>query len=777
MMRRLALLLLVCFQFPLLGQQQMIPLDRTILPIKSPYHKHITVQDARNAKRPDAFNVNAPEGAPNVVIIMIDDAGFGTASPFGGVVPTPEMDKFASNALLYNQFHTTSLCSPSRQALKTGRNHHTCNQGAITEMATSFPGYTGQLPNNVSSIATILNYNGYSTAAFGKWHELAVWETSVSGPYDRWPNRQGFDEFYGFIGGETNQWSPALHHNFNQVDPPNEPGYHLMNDMTNQAIKWVKKQYAITPSKPYFIYFTPGAVHAPHHVPQSYIDKQKGRFDKGWDAIREEIFENQKRLGVIPQNTVMPPKPKDIKDWGALSDKEKKLFARQAEVFAAFLDMADHEIGRLIDNLPNPDNTLIFYLTGDNGTSAEGGMNGLYNEFIFFNNQQKMNTVDFMMRYYDQWGSPSTYPHMAAGWAVAFDAPFKWTKQIASDYGGTRNGLMIRWPKKMQPKHELRSQWHHIVDIAPTILEACNLPEPTTVNGIPQIPMAGTSMIYSFKDRDADSRRTIQYFEMMGNRGLYYDGWMAGTVHSVPWAAKPENSFEEDKWFLYHVEEDFAMAKDLSTQYPERLERMKELFANEAVRYNVYPLDDRKVERLNPAIAGRPSLMLGRKSLTLGDGMTGISGNNFLNIKNRSHEIIAEIETNKAANGVILQQAGRFGGWAFYTLKGKLAYTYNFLGVKDFTVVSKKKIPKGKVEVKMEFKYNGPGYGKSGVATIYINGKKVGSVKVDETQGIAFSGDESVNVGCDKETMVTPKYTRESSVFNGRVNYVTTTLK
>ncbi|MBB6463132.1 arylsulfatase [Flammeovirga kamogawensis] len=755
-----------------------VKVDRTVLPIKDPYRKHITVQNARNVKAPKQFKVTAPKGAPNVVIIMLDDAGFGTASPFGGIADTPHMDNFAKEALLYNQFHTTSLCSPTRQALKTGRNHHTCNQAAITEMATSFPGYTGQLPTAVNSIATILNYNGYSTGAFGKWHETAVWETSISGPFDRWPNRQGFDEFYGFIGGETNQWRPSVFHNLNRVETPNNPEYHFMKDMTDRAVSWVNFQQAMTPDKPYFMYFTPGAVHAPHHVPESYIVKQKGKFDEGWDVIRDKIFEKQKQLGIIPQDAVLPPKPKDIKDWNSLSDQEKKLFARQAEVFAAFLEMTDYEIGRLLSKLPNPDNTLIFYITGDNGTSAEGGMDGLFNEYTYFNGANKFNTVDFMMKYYDKWGSPETYPHMAAGWAVAFDAPFKWTKQIASDYGGTRNGLMVKWPKGIKTKKEVRPQWHHIIDIAPTILEACNLPEPQLVHGIPQIPMAGVSMLYSFDNKDIASRRTLQYFEMMGNRGLYYDGWFAGTVHSIAWKQVPEAPIEEDKWFLYHVEEDFTMANDVADKYPERLKIMQDLFKNEAVKYNVYPLDDRKIERLNSKLAGRPDLMEGRKELTLLGGMTGLYGNNFLNIKNTSWEIEAEIEGKaKVTQGVILQQAGRFGGWSFYAHKGKLAYTYNFLGIQEFTTISKSSLPKGKATVKMEFNYDGKGRGKGGLATIYVNNKKVGSVKVPYTQAIAFSGDETVNVGLDLETMVSQNYTPESSKFNGEILYVTTKLK
>ncbi len=755
--------------------------DRTELPVKGPWYPAITTLDARDVKAPPVFEVKAPKKAPNVVIILLDDLGFGGISATGSVLQTPHIDKLASQGVLYNQFHTTALCSPTRQALKTGRNHHSANQAKIAEVATSIPGATGMLPNDIAGIGEILRLNGYSTGAFGKWHETAVWEISPSGPMDRWPNHQGFDEFYGFMGGETNQWAPGIFRNQNRVETPDDPDYHFMNDMATKSIEWMRFQQALTPDKPFFVYFAPGAVHAPHHVPQSYIDKQKGKFDEGWDVIRERIFEQQKKLGVIPKDTKLAKKPDDIKDWKDLSDKEKKLFARQAEVFAAFLDMTDHETGRVIkaiEDMGELDNTLIFYIAGDNGTSAEGGMNGLYNEMTYFNAVEKGSDIDYMMQHYDDWGGPSTYPHMAAGWAVAFDSPFTWTKQVASNYGGTRNAMVVHWPDGIKAKGELRSQWHHVIDVVPTILEAAGLPEPRIVNGTPQRPIEGTSMLYSFDDVNSPSRHQIQYFEMFGNRGIYFNGWFAGTVHLKPWG-KVENSFTEDTWELYHVKEDFSMSTDLSKKHPEILAEMQKMFLGEAVKYKVLPLDDRRQELFNPKLAGRPDLMYGRKSLTLYEGMTDMLENDFINVKNTSFEIIADVETgDKPVNGVILSQGGRFGGWSLHVKDGAPVYTYNYVGIDTTSVTANQKLPKGKATVKMDFAYDGgdkPGAG--GTATLYINGKSVGSTKIAATEFSIFSADESASVGLDAETTVSQDYSRETSKFTGKIDKVVVNLK
>ncbi len=764
-----------------ISMAQEAQVDRTELPIKGPWHPPITTLDARDAKAPPVFEVTAPKDAPNVVVILLDDLGFGGTSAFGGVIETPHIDKLASQGLMFNHFHTTALCSPTRQALKTGRNHHSANQAKITEVATSFPGATGMLPNDVASIGEMMRLNGYSTAAYGKWHETAVWEISPSGPFTRWPNYQGFDEFYGFLGGETNQWAPAVYHNQNRVETPDDPNYHFMNDMATKSIEWMRFQQALTPDKPFFVYFAPGAVHAPHHVPKSYIDEQKGKFDEGWDVIRERIYKQQKKLGVIPADAKLAKKPDDIKDWKDLSDKEKKLFARQAEVFAAYLDMADHETGKVIqaiEDMGELDNTLIIYIAGDNGTSAEGVMNGLYNEMTYFNNEPRGSDVDFMLKHYDNWGDPSTYPHMAAGWAVAFDAPFTWTKQVASNYGGTRNAMVTHWPNRIKGKGELRSQWHHVIDVVPTILEAAGLPQPRIVNGTPQRPIEGVSMLYTWDHPKAPDRHQIQYFEMFGNRGIYFDGWFAGTVHIKPWG-KVENTFTEDTWELYHVSEDFSMSRDLAKKHPEILAKLQQVFLGEAVKYNVLPLDDRRQELFNPKIAGRPDLMFGRTSLTLYEGMRDLLENDFINTKNTSFDIVADIETgDKPVNGVIVAQGGRFGGWSLYVKDGTPVYMYNYLGIDHYIATANTKLPKGKSTVKMDFAYKGGDkLGAGGTATLYINGKSVGTAEVKQTEFSIFSADETAGVGVDAETPVSEDYTRASSKFTGKIDKVTINLK
>ena len=484
----------------------VLPTDRTVLPIPEPQYPHSTVLDARNATPPPRFEVKAPANAPNVLIVLIDDMGFGQSSAFGGPIHMPTVERLANEGLRYNEFHTTALCSPTRTALLSGRNHHVNNMGSIAETATAFPGQTGQRPNSVAPVAEMLRLNGYSTAAFGKSHETAAWEISPSGPTDRWPTRSGFDKFYGFMGGETNQWAPLLYDGMNLVEPSHDPNYHFMTDMTNQAIDWMQYQKSLTPDKPFFIYFAPGATHAPHQVPKEWIAKYKGKFDQGWDKLREETLARQIKLGVVPAGTKLAPKPEAIKDWAALSADEKKLFARQMEVFAGFGEYADTEIGRLVEAIKATgqlDNTLIFYIVGDNGASAEGGMVGLFNEYTYFNGVNE--TVQDVLKHYDELGGPKTYGHYAAGWAVAGDTPFTWTKQVASSYGGTRNGMVVHWPKGITAKGELRSQWHHVIDIAPTILEVASLPEPKSVNGTVQTPIEGVSLAYTFANSKAPS--------------------------------------------------------------------------------------------------------------------------------------------------------------------------------------------------------------------------------------------------------------------------------
>ena len=756
-------------------------LDRTSLPIKAPPRPTYSELDVRNVETPPFFKVTAPEGAPNVVIVLIDDLGFGSTTTFGGPINTPTLDKLASDGLAYNNFHTTALCSPTRNALKTGRNHHTTNTGSIMESSTGFPGNTGQVPDSVAPVAEMLRLNGYSTGAFGKWHETAAWETSVSGPFDRWPTHQGFDKFYGFIGGETDQWYPSIYDGVTKVGRPDVEGYHFTIDMTNQAINWVKAQQSMTPDKPFFIYFATGAVHAPHHVPPEWIEKYEGKFDAGWDDTREKTLVRQKKMGVIPENTVLPPKPEDIKDWDALSSDEKRVFIRQAEVFAGFVEQTDYEIGRLIaaiEEIGEMDNTLIFFIAGDNGTSAEGGFVGMYNEMTYFNNVTEK--IEDLVPLIDKWGSEETFPHMAAGWAVAFDAPFTWTKQVCSDFGGTRNGMVVHWPNGIEDKGSLRTQFSHVIDVAPTIMEAANLPEPKSVNGTPQTPFEGTSLLYSFNDKDAKEQHTTQYFEMFGNRAIYRDGWFARTIHRAPWQALDMPPLETDVWDLFYVPDDFSLANNVADQHPEKLADLQALFMVEAEKYHALPIDDRVIARMNPAIAGRPDIMGGRMELTLYDGMVGMMENSFINVKNRSVKITANVEIPKGgANGVILTQGGNFGGWSLYMKDGKPAYTYNFLGLDRYTVASEDVIPAGDATIVLDFVYDGGGAGKGGMATLSVNGKTVAEGRIGKTQPLIFSADETADVGLDYQTPVAeglgigPAATR----FTGTIDKITVAVK
>jgi arylsulfatase len=751
-----------------------------VLPIAEPKRPVYTELDARKVKAPPPYDVKAPQGAPNVVIVLIDDMGFGVPGAFGGPVPMPTLDGLAQNGLRYNNFHTTALCSPTRAALKSGRNHHTVNMGFITEMATSFPGATGKVPSAAAPVAEMLRLNGYSTAAFGKWHETASWEASVSGPFDRWPTRQGFDKFYGFLGGETNQWAPFLYDGDAQVELPNDPNYHFMADMTDKAVAWVKYQKALTPEKPSFVYFAPGATHAPHHVPKEWIAKWAGKFDQGWDKLREETLARQIKLGVVPAGTKLAPKAPGIKDWDTLSADEKRLFSRQAEVFAAFADYTDYEIGRLLkafEAVGQADNTLVFYIAGDNGTSGEGGQNGMFNEYTYFNGVPEK--VEDMLKLADKWGGPETYPHMAAGWAVALDTPFGWMKQVASDFGGTRNGMVVSWPKGIKAKNGIRSQFGHVIDVAPTILQAIGLPEPKVVNGTKQIPMEGKSLMYSFEDAKAKERHTTQYFEIAGNRALYHDGWYARTIHRAPWELKGRHPLKDDVWELYDVRADFSLSNDLAAKNPKKLAEMKALFMKEAGKYHVLPIDDRVFERMDAAAVGRPDLMAGRTSLTLGAGMTGMMEAVFINVKNRSKTITAEIEVPAGgANGTVLAQGGRFGGWSLYVKDGVAAYDYNFLGLQRTSITAAKPLPPGKSTIRFDFAYDGGGPGKGGMGTLTVNGEKVAEGRIAHTQAGMFSADETADVGIDLGTPVVEAIGAEAkSRFSGKIGKVTVETK
>ena len=750
-------------------------LDRTSLPIRTPSTPVITELDARNAKAPPLFRVTAPRGAPNIVFILIDDMGFGQPSAFGGEVPMPMLDSLAGQGLRYNRFHTTALCSPTRMAILTGRNHHNVNTGAIMELATAFTGNTGIRPLETTPIAEILRQNGYSTAAYGKYHETPPWEVSVSGSFDRWPTRSGFDEFYGFIGGETNQFSPLLFHGTVMVEPSRDPKYHVTTDMTDHAIPWMQSQHAITPDKPFYVYFAPGATHAPHQAPKEWIAKFKGKFDEGWDKYRETVLARQIKMGIVPPGTKLAAKPKAIKDWDSLTPLEKKVYARQMEVFAGFAAQTDYEIGRLLHALQDmgvADNTLVFYETGDNGASAEGGMSGMFNEMTIFNGVSE--SIDDVAKHLDDLGGPMSYGHYAAGWAIAGDTPFEWTKQVAGSYGGTQNGLVISWPARIKAKGEIRNQWSHVTDIGPTVLEAANVPQPKSVNGVEQLPMDGTSLVFSFDSAAAKSRHNTQYFEILGNRGIYHDGWLAGTVHRAPWEVAPAHPLKDDVWELYHADSDFSLANDLAAKEPAKLKEMQDLFLSEAAKYHVLPLDDRTIERFVPDIAGRPDIMGSRTSLTVYPGMHGMMENAFINVKNRSHDITAELEVPAdGANGVIFAQGGRFGGWSLHVQNGYPVYTYNYLGLERYIVRSPVKLPAGKVTLRYVFLYDGPDLGKGGTEIIYINGTKVASGKIGKTQRSTFSLDDAADVGLDEGTPVSLEYPAWNNGFTGTIKSIT----
>jgi len=746
-------------------------IDRSVLPIREPVRQTYKELDARNATPPARWEVKAPMGAPNVVVILIDDMGFGVSEAFGGPVTTPTMDKLADNGVRYNRFHTTALCSPTRVALLTGYNHHSNNAGSIMETATMFPGNTGVRPQSITPMAEVLRQNGFNTAAFGKYHETPPWEISNSGPFDRWPTHSGFGKFYGFIGGETNQWAPLIYDGTTLVETPEDPNYHFMTDMTNQAISWTRFQKALSPEKPFFMYFAPGSTHAPHHVPKEWIEKYKGKFDEGWDKARELTLERQKKLGIVPENTTLAPRPKDIKDWETLSADEKKLFNRQMEVYAGFAEHTDYEVGRLVsafENLGILDNTVIIFIAGDNGASAEGQMNGMFSEMTFFSGVPE--TVPDMLKHYDEWGSESTYPHFSAGWAVAMDAPFSYTKQVASDFGGTRNGMIVQWPAGIKAKGEIRSQFGHVIDIAPTIYEVTGIPAPKMVNGIEQDPIEGTSLVYSFNEGTSPEQHKVQYFEMFGNRGVYQDGWFARTVHRAAWEMKVRAPLTEDQWQLFNTNEDFSLANDVTEQYPEKLKEMQDLFMAEAEKYHVLPIDDRLLERTNAELMGRPTVMGERNTVTYGEGMKGMGVDVFIDLRGKSYTITTEVAVDAGGNGVIVCQGGRFGGLSFYMKKGKPAFSYNYLGLESFHVMADQPLKPGNYKLVLDFASDG-GLGKGGTATILVNDNKVAEKRIEKTQPGIFSVDDLADIGMDEGTQVADY--GGSHKFTGKIEYVT----
>jgi arylsulfatase len=750
-------------------------LDRTVLPIHEPAPATITDLDARDATAPPRWEVKAPDGAPNVVIVLIDDIGFGASSSFGGPIAMPTLERMASEGLRYNRFHTTALCSPTRVALLTGRNHHINNAGAIMEVATGFPGNTGIRPQSVTPLAEILRQNGYSTAAFGKYHETPPWEVSVSGPYDRWPTGSGFDKFYGFIGGETNQWAPAIFDGVTRVEHEPSANYHFTTDMTDQAIQWVSAQQALTPDKPFYMYFATGATHAPHHAPKEWIEKYKGQFSGGWDKLREETYARQKEMGVIPADAKLTPRPAEIPAWDDMSDVQKRLFERQMETFAGFASHTDHEVGRLVAQLEaigELDNTIFFYIVGDNGSSAEGGPEGAYNEIMALNGI--IGKAEQMLDHMDDWGGPTTFPHYAIGWAWATNSPFQWTKQVASHFGGTRNGMVLHWPERIKASGEIRSQFHHVIDVAPTVLEAATLPEPKMVKGVEQYPMDGVSMLYTADDAKAADRRKTQYFEMFANRAIYHEGWVAATRHSIPWLLAKNPPLADDVWELYNVNEDFSEANNLAASNPEKLKELQDLFMKEAERNHVLPLDDRRAERFNPAIAGRPDLLGGRRTLTVYEGMTGMLENAFINIKSVRHSVTAEIVVpNTKTEGVIIAQAGYFGGWALYMKGGRVHHEYNFFGIEHTNVGAKAALAPGKHTIVYEFTPDEAKPGTGGKSILSVDGQKVAEGHIPKTVPFIFSADEGTDVGMDGETPVSADYGQSGNAFTGKIVKVT----
>jgi arylsulfatase A-like enzyme len=756
-------------------------IQRTVLPVPDQPHVGLTTYDAKNpdTKYPPIRELRPPTGAPNVLIVLIDDVGFGATSAFGGPCQTPNFEKLAKNGIKYNRFHTTALCSPTRQALLTGRNHHSCGMGSITELATSAPGANSVLSNTISPIARTLKLNGYSTSQFGKCHEVPVWQNSPMGPFDAWPTGGGgFEYFYGFIGGETNQWYPAIYEGTTPIEPEKGPeeGYHFTEDMTTKAIKWIRQQKSLMPDKPFFTYFAPGATHAPHHVPKEWADKYKGKFDQGWDKLREESFTRQKNLGVIPKDCVLTARHPEIPAWDSISPVMKKVLAREMEVYAGYMEHTDHHVGRLLDSLKDLgilEDTLIYVILGDNGASAEGSLQGCFNEMAPLTGFPELETPEFLTERLDKLGGVEAYNHYAVAWAHAMDTPYQWTKQVASHFGGTRNGMIVHWPKGIKAKSEIRSQFHHVIDIAPTILEVAGLPQPVFVNGVQQRPIEGVSMAYSFDDARAAERHETQYFEMSGNRGIYHKGWTAVTRHRTPWLTGGVKlpAFDEDVWELYDTNTDWSQSKDLAKEMPEKLRELQRQWLIEAVKYNVLPLDDRFAERANSEIAGRPQLTRGNRQLLFG-GMGRLTEGSIVNYKNKSHAVTAEvIVPESGAEGVIVAVGGIIGGWSLYAKEGKPKYCYNFYGVHRYTVEGTSKIPAGTHQVRMEFNYDGGGIAKGGQVTLYVDGQKAGEGRVDQTEPAVFSADETLDIGDEFGSPVTPDYPK-SKKFSGDVNWV-----
>ena len=768
----LAFVLGIAFALPAVTQE--------VLPTPpAPFKGKISLS-ARDSKTDFPQPVQAPKNAPNIFLVLLDDVGFGAASPFGGPVNTPVLESLAKNGLRFNQFHTTALCSPTRAALLTGRNHHSVHTACIMEAGTGFPGYDTMMGKDTGTIAEILRQKGWNTSWFGKNHNVPDWESSQAGPFDRWPTGLGFEYFYGFIGGDTNQWRAAVVEGTKPIDPyVGNPNYNFDYDLAGRAIRWVRNQKAVAADRPFFLYYAPGATHAPHHPKKEWVAKYKGKFDQGWDKVREETFARQKQMGIIPANTQLTTRQKEIQAWESLNAEQKRLYAHMMEIYAGYLEQTDYNVGRVVEairDLGQLDNTLVIYIVGDNGASAEGSPQGLLNEMTFFNGiPEDYKQVLSRMNDIGTW---KTYNHYPVGWAHAMDTPFQWTKQIASHFGGTRNAMVMSWPARIKDKGTIRSQWHHTIDIVPTILEVCSIEQPSSINGVAQKPIEGVSMAYSFDNAKAPSTRTTQYFEMLGNRAIYHDGWVACTTPPVaPWspAGAEVDPITGYNWELYHVAEDFSEAVDLAKQHPDKVRDLQTLFYAEAAKYNVLPIDNSKTTRLDPAI--RPSLTRGRNSFTYYEGMTRIPEGAVPDVKNKSFSITAEVEIKKKGEqGIILTQGGLFGGYALMLQQGKPVFHYNLVDVAHYNIAATQALAPGKHTIVFDFNYDGGGIGKGGAGSLTVDGRQVAQGRIERTIPIRISLDEGLDVGEDTGTPVVISYDVPFK-FTGEIEKVTIDLK
>jgi arylsulfatase len=731
-----------------------------------------------------------PKSAPNVLLIMTDDVGFSAPSTFGGLIPTPALDRVAQSGLRYTRFHTTALCSPTRAALLTGRNHHSVATGVVVDQATGYPGYNSVIPRDAVAIGEILRMNGYDTSWYGKDHNVPQWEATQAGPFHNWPTGdvKGFDYYYGFLGDDSSQWQPGmLFQNTTPIHPQlGRPGWNMITALADEAIARIQMLNDVQPGRPFMIYYAPGATHAPHHPTPEWVAKIEVMhlFDQGWNKLREAIFANQKKLGVIPQNAELTPWPDDIPKWDTLSPEAKKLYIRQAEVYAAYLAYVDHEIGRVIQAIADVgklDNTLVIYISGDNGASPEGTLHGLFNEFAVANAVNP--TVEQNMAFYDAWGTDQSYPHYAVGWALAWDTPYQWTKQVASHFGGTRNGMAMSWPARIKDKGGIRNQFHHVIDVVPTILEAAGLPQPERVDGVEQRPIEGVSMAYTWGDAKAPGRRTTQYFEMFGSRAIYHEGWIASAPPlGAPWEISleqpPSDVMNAYKWELYNIDQDWSQAKDLAASMPDKLREMQQLFTLEGEKYHVFPLDNTRLQRF---IAHKPSYTPGRTEFTYTSEVSNVpfaETGSAPSLLNRSYTITAEIEVPKSgAEGVLMTDGGRFAGYAFYLLKGKPIFTWNLVGLDRVKWQGKQALAPGKHTLVFDWKYDGPGLGKGGTGTLSVDGTVVDTHPMPRSLPIAVAWDETFNVGQDTATSVDPQDYEVPFRFTGTIGRLTVQLK